>query len=44
MGLLWMVLAVIAVDVAALLAAADTRPGFDRDARWWHRYRRRVTG
>jgi hypothetical protein len=44
MGLLWMVLAVIALDVAAVLAAADTRPGFDHDARRWHRHRRRVAG
>jgi hypothetical protein len=44
MELLWLVLAVVALDVAALLAAADTRPGFEHEARWWHRRRRQLAG
>jgi len=44
MGLLWMVLVVVALDVAALLAATDSRPGCEHDARWWRRHRRRVAG
>jgi hypothetical protein len=42
MALLWFVLALAAVDLAALLGAAETRPGFVHSPRWWHR--RRVNG
>jgi hypothetical protein len=33
MELIWLVLSLLAVDVAALLFAADTRPGFRPTAR-----------
>ena len=33
MELLWLVLTLLAVDLAALLFAADTRPGFQHSAR-----------
>jgi hypothetical protein len=33
MELLWLVLGLLALDLAALLFAADTRPGFDHSAR-----------
>lgn len=39
MALLWFVLAVAAVDLAAVLYAAETRPGFVSNPRWWHRRR-----
>jgi hypothetical protein len=42
MVLLWFVLAVAAIDLAAMLCAAETRPGFVSNPRWWHR--RRATG
>jgi hypothetical protein len=42
MALLWFVLALAAVDLAALLAAAESRPGFQHNPRWWHR--RRTSG
>jgi hypothetical protein len=42
MTLLWFVLVLAAVDLAALLGAAETRPGFGENPRWWHR--RRVRG
>jgi hypothetical protein len=42
MTLLWFVLALAAIDLAALLGAAETRPGFVDNPRWWHR--RRVSG
>lgn len=42
MALLWFVLALAVVDLAAVLYAAETRPGFVSNPRWWHR--RRTTG
>jgi hypothetical protein len=33
MELIWLVLSLLAVDLAALLFAADTRPGFQPPAR-----------
>ena len=42
MTLLWFVLALAAIDLAALLGAAESRPGFVGNPRWWHR--RRVRG
>ena len=39
MELLWFVLILLAVDLAALLFAADTRPGFQHSARWRDRHR-----
>jgi hypothetical protein len=42
MALLWFVAAVAAVDLAAVLFAAESRPGFLSNPRWWHR--RRTTG
>ncbi|HSO52257.1 MAG TPA: hypothetical protein VL330_05820 [Actinomycetes bacterium] len=33
MELLWLVLTLLVVDLAALLFAADTRPGFQHSAR-----------
>jgi hypothetical protein len=33
MEMIWLVLALLAVDVAALLFAADTRPGLQHSAR-----------
>jgi hypothetical protein len=39
MALLWFVLAIAVVDLAATLFAADTRPGFEDRPRWWHRGR-----
>jgi len=42
MALLWFVLALAAVDLAAVLYAAETRPGFLHNPRWWHR--RRTSG
>jgi len=39
MELLWLVLSLLAVDLAALLFAADTRPGLQHSSR--HRFRRR---
>ena len=32
MELIWLVLALLAVDLAALLVGADTRPGFQRSS------------
>jgi len=40
MALFWFVLALAAVDLAAMLYAAETRPGFLHNPRWWHRRRR----
>jgi hypothetical protein len=37
MALLWFVLALAAVDLVAMLYAAETRPGFLNNPRWWHR-------
>jgi hypothetical protein len=42
MVLLWFVLALAAVDLGAALYAAETRPGFLDNPRWWHR--RRTSG
>jgi hypothetical protein len=37
MALLLFVLALAAVDLAAMLYAAETRPDFLHNPRWWHR-------
>jgi hypothetical protein len=38
MELLWLTIALIVlVDLAAVLFAADTRPGLEHSARWWDR-------
>ena len=37
MELLWLILALLAVDLAAALFAVDLRPGFEHASRWWHR-------
>jgi hypothetical protein len=42
MTLLWFVLALATIDLAAVLCAAETRPGFVENPRWWHR--RRISG
>jgi hypothetical protein len=42
MVLLLFVLALAVLDLAALLSAAETRPGFVHNPRWWQR--RRTTG
>ena len=42
MALLWFVLILAAIDLAALLGAAETRPGFVHNPHWWHW--RRVSG
>lgn len=42
MELIGLVLALLAVDLAAFLFAADTRPGLQHTARW--RLHRRSTG
>jgi hypothetical protein len=42
MELVWLVLVLLAVDLAAFLFAVDTRPGFQHTARW--RPRRHPTG
>jgi hypothetical protein len=42
MALLWFVLALAAVDLAAALFGAESRPGFVSNPRWWHR--RRTSG
>jgi hypothetical protein len=34
MEMIWLVLTLVAVDLAALLFAADTRPGLQHSARW----------
>ena len=38
MELFWLVLTLLAVDLAALLFAADTRPGLQHSARWPSRH------
>jgi hypothetical protein len=38
MELFWLVLAILAVDLAALLFGVDTRPGLQRSARWRDRH------
>jgi hypothetical protein len=37
MELLWVVLTLFAVDLAALLFAVDTRPGLEHTPSWRHR-------
>jgi len=37
MELIWLVLSLLAVDLAAVAFAADTRPGLQHTARWWNR-------
>jgi hypothetical protein len=39
MELIWLVLSLIAVDLAAFLFAADTRPGLQHTPRWRDRHR-----
>jgi|RhiMethySRZTD1v2_1073278.scaffolds.fasta_scaffold1389009_2 hypothetical protein len=39
MELIWFVLTLLAVDLAALVFAADTRPGFEHSSRWRDRRR-----
>jgi hypothetical protein len=34
MEVIWLVLTLLAVDLAAFLFAADTRPGLQHTARW----------
>ena len=34
MEIIWLVLTLLAVDLAALLFAADTRPGLQHSAHW----------
>ena len=43
MEVIWLVLVLLAVDLAAFLFAADTRPGLQHTPRWRHR-RRATTG
>jgi hypothetical protein len=43
MELLWLVLSLLVVDLAALLFAADTRPGLQHTSRWRDRGRS-ITG
>jgi hypothetical protein len=42
MEFVWLVLAFVAVDLAAVAFAADTRPGLEYSSRWWNR--RSVSG
>jgi hypothetical protein len=35
MELIWLVLALLVVDLAAILFAVDTRPGFEHSPRPW---------
>ena len=37
MELIWLVLALLVVDLAAIVFAADTRPGFEHSPRPWAR-------
>ncbi|HJU00772.1 MAG TPA: hypothetical protein VJ966_06130 [Actinomycetes bacterium] len=37
MELIWLVLALLAVDLAAIFFAVDTRPGFEHSPRPWVR-------
>ena len=37
MELLWFMLALVVVDLAAMLFAVDTRPGFEHTPRSWPR-------
>ena len=38
MGIVWLVLTLLVLDLAALLFAADTRPGLQHTPRWRHRH------
>jgi hypothetical protein len=40
MALIWLILCVLAVDLAALRFAVDTRPGFERSSRGRDRHPR----
>jgi hypothetical protein len=37
MELIWLVLSLLVLDLAAMLFAADTRPGLRHGPRWWDR-------
>jgi hypothetical protein len=39
MEVIWLVLTLLAVDLAAFLFAADTRPGLQHTSRWRDRHR-----
>jgi hypothetical protein len=43
MELLWLVLSLIVLDLAAFVFAVDTRPGFKHTSRW-HDRRRSIAG
>ena len=43
MELIWLVLSVLVLDLAAFLFAVDTRPGLQHTSRW-HPGRRTLTG
>jgi hypothetical protein len=38
MELIWLMLSLLAVDLAALLFAVDTRPGLQHSSRWRDRH------
>jgi hypothetical protein len=42
MQIIWLVLSLLAIDLAALLFAVDTRPGLEHTPRW--RHRRSISG
>jgi hypothetical protein len=42
MEIVWLVLTFVAVDLAAVAFATDTRPGLEHSSRWWNR--RSVSG
>jgi hypothetical protein len=37
MELIWLVLSLLVVDLAAMAFATDTRPGLQHTPRWWNR-------
>jgi hypothetical protein len=37
MELVWLILSLVAVDLAAVVFATDTRPGLEHTPRWWNR-------
>jgi hypothetical protein len=39
MLIVWLVLSLIVIDLAAIVFGADTRVGFDRSTRWRDRHR-----
>jgi hypothetical protein len=43
MELLWLVISLLVVDLAAILFAVDTRPGLEHTSRWGDR-RRSIAG